>query len=166
MIKTLKLLLNIKIIVAAMVFALIVFAVLVGLLWSSRGKMGSQIPATAMLNIIDAPTQTPIAPAATATQATTPTPTQQAPGQGGNIAIGNYVQVSGTGGEGLRLHQSAGLASDVRYIAIESEVFVVKDGPVEADGYTWWLLQDPYSENATGWGAANYLAIVQNPSSN
>jgi hypothetical protein len=166
MLRTLKVFLNLKIILAGIIFGLIIFAVLVGLLWSSRGKMGSQIPATAMLSVIDAPTETPLAPAVTPTPATTPTPTQQEPMQGGNIAIGDYVQVSGTGGEGLRLHTSAGISSDVRYIAIEAEVFIVKDGPVDADGYIWWLLQDPYSDNATGWGAANYLVVVQNPASN
>jgi hypothetical protein len=166
MIKMLKLFLNFKIILAAIFFALVVFAVLVGLLWSSRGNMGSQMPATAILSVIDAPTETPIAPAVTATPVTSPTPTQLEPVQSDNIAIGNYVQVSGTGGEGLRLHQTAGISSDIRYIAIEAEVFIVKDGPVDADGYTWWLLQDPYSENATGWGAANYLVVVQNPASN
>lgn len=166
MIKTLKLFLNFKIILVAIFFALVVFAVLVGLLWSSRGKTGSQMPATAILSVIDAPTETPIRPADTPTPATTPTPTQQEPVQSGNIAIGDYVQVSGTGGEGLRLHSTAGISSEVHYIAIESEVFIVKDGPVDADGYTWWLLQDPYSENATGWGAANYLTVVQNPASN
>jgi hypothetical protein len=166
MIRILKLFLNFKIILAAIFFALIVFSVLVVLLWSSRGNMGLQIPATAMLSVIKAPTETPIAPVFTPTPITTPTPTQQEPVQGGNIAIGNYVQVSGTGGEGLRLHQNASISSDVRYIAIEAEVFVVKDGPVDADGYTWWLLQDPYSEDAAGWGAANYLVVVQNPASN
>ena len=166
MIKTLKNYLNIKIILAALIFALVVFGVFVGLLWSSRAKMNSQTPATAILNIIDAPTETPLAQLATPTLAETPTATQPVPPQSGDIAIGDYVQVSGTGGDGLRLHKSAGISSEVQYIAIESEVFVVKDGPINADGYIWWLLQDPYSENATGWGVANYLAIVQNPASN
>ncbi len=163
MLRTLKLYLNLKIILAVIFVALVVFAVLVGVLWSSRGKMGSQLPATAMLSIIDAPTETPIMPAYTPTLSITPTPTQAPPVQSGIISIGNYVQVSGTGGEGLRLHQNAGISSEVRYIAIESEVFMVKDGPIDADGYTWWLLQDPYSEGASGWGAANYLAVMQNP---
>jgi len=166
MMKTLKHYLNFKIILAAIIFALVVFGIFVGLLWSSRAKGSSQTPATAILNIIDAPTETPVAQPATPTIAVTPTSTQEVPPQGGDIAIGDYVQVSGTGGDGLRLHKSAGVSSEVQYIAIESEVFVVKDGPMSADGYIWWLLQDPYSENATGWGVANYLAIVQNPASN
>lgn len=166
MIKTLKNYLNLKIILAAILFALVIFGIFVGLLWSSRAKNTPQTPATAILNIIDAPTETPMMQLATPTIATTPTATQPVPSQGGDIAIGDYVQVSGTGGDGLRLHKSAGVSSEVQYIAIESEVFVVKDGPMNADGYVWWLLQDPYSENAAGWGVANYLAIVQNPASN
>jgi len=81
----------------------------------------------------------------------------------GEIKIGDYVQVTGTGGDGLRLHETAGVASKVNYIAIDSEVFIVKDGPVDADGYVWWELQDPYTDDMVGWGVANYLAVVQNP---
>ena len=77
--------------------------------------------------------------------------------------IGDYVQVSGTGGDGLRLHQEAGVSSDVRYIAIEAQLFLVIDGPIVADGYTWWRLQDPYTDNTVGWGVGNYLVIVNNP---
>jgi hypothetical protein len=71
--------------------------------------------------------------------------------------------VSGTGGTGLRLHKEAGVSSEVDYVAIEAEVFLVEDGPLDADGYVWWLLQDPFTDNVVGWGAANYLAVVQNP---
>jgi hypothetical protein len=99
----------------------------------------------------------------TPTQIEKPTSSQQAPPPSGDIVIGDYVQVSGTGGDGLRLHNSAGVSSEVRYIAIEAEVFIVKDGPIDVDGYLWWLLQDPYTDNAVGWGVGNYLVIVQNP---
>ena len=83
----------------------------------------------------------------------TPTSSQPVPPPSSDIAIGDYVQVSGTGGDGLRLHKEAGVSSEVRYIAIESEVFLVKDGPIDTDGYIWWLLQDPYTDNAGGLGS-------------
>ena len=81
----------------------------------------------------------------------------------GPIAIGDFVQVSGTGGDGLRVHASANVSSEVRYVAIESEVFQVKDGPKEGDGYTWWQLEDPYNKTVVGWGVSLYLNAVQNP---
>lgn len=165
MFKILRNLLNIKVILGAIVFAIGVFAVLVGILWTSRAKSITQVPSTAILNIIEAPTGTPLGQITTPTVMPTATPTlsQEIPPASSNITIGNYVQVAGTGGEGLRLHNTAGVASKVNYIAIESELFLVKDGPIDADGYIWWDLQDPYTENAVGWGVANYLIVVQNP---
>ncbi len=163
MFKIFRNLLNIKVIIGAIIFAVGVFTVLVVILWSAKAESINQLPATAILHVIEAATETPIAPKATQTAVPTPTSAEQVPQPSGNIAIGDYVQVTGTGGNGLRLHTQAGVSSEVRYIAIEAEVFVVKDGPIEADGYTWWMLQDPYTENAVGWGAGNYLAIVQNP---
>lgn len=163
MFKILRNLLNFKVILGGIVFALGVFAVLVAFLSASKANSITPIPATAIFHTIEVPTQTPIAPVPTPTLIPTPSSSQAVPPPSGDIAIGNYVQVSGTGGDGLRLHKEAGVSSAVNYIAIEAEVFLVKDGPVNADGYIWWLLQDPYTENAAGWGVGNYLLIVQNP---
>jgi hypothetical protein len=163
MFKIIRNLLNIKVIIGAIIFAVGVFAILVAILWSAKAKNINQVPATAILHVIEAPTVTPLGPIATQTPLATPTSSQQVPPAGGNFATGDYVQVSGTGGDGLRLHKEAGVSSESRYIAIEAEVFLVKDGPIVADGYTWWLLQEPYTENAVGWGVGNYLVVVQNP---
>ena len=163
MFKILRSLLNIKVILGAIVFAIGVFAVLVGILWTAKAKGIIQVPATAILNIIEAPTETPLGQITTPTPALTPTSSQEVPPPSGDIAIGNYVQVSGTGGEGLRLHNTAGVTSKVNDIAIEAELLLIKDGPIDADGYIWWELQDPYTENVVGWGVANYLKVVQNP---
>lgn len=163
MFKILRNLLNIKVILGAIIFGAGVFAVLVGILWSAKAKSISQVPATAILNIIEAPIEPPLEPITTPIPTPSPTTSQQVPPPSGDIAVGNYVQVSGTGGDGLRLHNTAGVSSKVNYIAIEAEVLLVKDGPIDADGYVWWELQDPYTENAVGWGVANYLKVVQNP---
>jgi hypothetical protein len=163
MFKLLRNLLNIKVILGAIVFAIVVFAVLVAVLWSAKVKSIVQVPATAIFHIIEAPTETPLVPIGMATPLPAPTSSQQVPPPSSNIAIGDYVQVSGTGGDGLRLHKEAGVSSEVRYIAIEAQLFLVKDGPIDSDGYIWWLLQDPYTENTEGWGVGNYLVIVQNP---
>jgi len=163
MLKALKTLLNIKVILGAIVFGVGVFAILVGILWTAKAKSITQIPATAILSTIEAPTETPLTPITTQTSTPSPTNSQQLPPPSGDIAIGNYVQVNGTGGDGLRLHNTAEVSSKVNHIAIEAEYFLVKDGPINADGYLWWELQDPYTENIVGWGVANYLKVVQNP---
>jgi hypothetical protein len=163
MFRFLRSLLNFKVVLGALFFGVGVFAVLVGVLWSARAKGNSPIVATAILKIIEAPTQTPLVANVTETPSPTPSSAQQTPLPSGDITIGSYVQVSGTGGDGLRLHDLAGVSSKVNYIAIESEVFLVKDGPIDMDGYIWWQLQDPYTDRAAGWGVANYLVVVQNP---
>jgi hypothetical protein len=163
MLRIIRNLLNIKVIIGAIIFAVGIFAVFMIILWSAKADSITQVPATAILHVIEAATETPLAHRATQTPVPTPTSAEQVPLPSGDIAIGDYVQVSGTGGDGLRLHSEAGVSSDVRYIAIEAEVFLVKDGPIVADGYTWWRLQDPYTENAVGWGVGNYLVIVNNP---
>jgi hypothetical protein len=159
----LRSLFNIKVILGGVIFAIGVFAVFVGVLWSAKANNILQMPATAILNVIEAPTRTAIAPKQTPTPVSIPGSSQQVPPPSGDIAIGDYVQVNGTGGDGLRLHKIAGVSSAVQYVAIDTEVFTVKDGPVEADGYVWWQLQDPYTENAAGWGVSNYLVVVPNP---
>jgi hypothetical protein len=153
---------NLKVVIGGIFFALCIFGALVAILWFAKPKTYSQAPATAILSIIQAPTETPI-PQITLTPTSEPSSSQGVPLPSGPIAIGDYVQVSGTGGDGLRLHATAGVSSEVRYVAIEAEVFLVQEGPNESDGYTWWLLQDPYNEIVVGWGVSNYLSVVQNP---
>lgn len=112
-----------------------------------------------------APTLTPIVPLSTATPVITPTPTAEAlpPPPAGDIGVGLYVQVVGVGVDGLRLRADPGLQGDVRFLGIEAEVFQVKDGPRQLDGYTWWLLVAPYDTTRQGWAVANYLQVIQNP---
>jgi hypothetical protein len=159
--------LNFKVLLGAIFFGVGIFAVLVVILWSAKATDFAEPPSTAILKVIQAATQTPYGFIPTPTASPTPLPSssQAAPTPPGNssIVVGNYVEVSGTGGEGLRLHESAGVSSKVNYVAIESELFLVTGGPIEADGYVWWELEDPYNNNAVGWGVANYLLIVPNP---
>jgi hypothetical protein len=77
---------------------------------------------------------------------------------------GTLVEINGTGGDGLRLREKPGLNENVRFVALESEVFLIKDGPQEAGDYTWWLLEAPYDSKIQGWGVANYLTpVTQDP---
>jgi hypothetical protein len=79
------------------------------------------------------------------------------------IAVGGYVQITGTGGDGLRLRSAPGLTSELLFLGEDAEVFQVRDGPQEANGYTWWYLVAPYDETRAGWAAANFLTIVPPP---
>jgi hypothetical protein len=157
MFRSIRNLLSLKVILGAIFFAICIFMVLLGLLWSAKTKKIVEIPATALLNIIEAATETVPAPTLVASSP------QQTSMPGAEIKIGDYVQVNGTGGDGLRLHATAGMSGEVKYIAIDTEVFIVKEGPIDADGYVWWLLQDPYTNDSVGWGVADYLSIVNNP---
>ncbi len=89
-----------------------------------------------------------------------PTPTFPPPPAGSLIKLNAYVQVVNTGG-GLRLRYEPGLLSEVNYLAVDYEVFVVEDGPREADGMTWWFLVAQADDRRNGWAASNYLQVVR-----
>lgn len=111
------------------------------------------------MTLIPAPTLTPkpIDP----TQTPTPTPTSIFFLPEGVIGVGIYVQVTGTGGAGLRMRGEPGLNTSINFSAMDSEVFLVIDGPVSADGYTWWHLEAPYDRNRNGWSAADFLTPIK-----
>lgn len=138
--------------------ALAIAALLCGLafaaLWLFRPAAASLAP-TAAVTVIPAPSST-----ATPEEAfSTPTASPPAASTGG-IAVGMFVQISGTEGEGLRLRSGPGIGNSPRFLGMDAEVFEVRDGPKVADGYTWWYLVAPYDETRSGWAAANYLAVV------
>jgi hypothetical protein len=154
--------LNLKVIASAIAVAVILFVAVLILLMVLRPSQSPNVVATAILNMI---------PASTATQPfiatpevdNTPTPEIPPTPPPGTIAIGAYVQVSGTGGDGLRIRNQAGLQSEVRFLAMEAEVFQVADGPLDVDSYTWWYIVAPYDQTRSGWAVSNYLAVIQNP---
>jgi hypothetical protein len=114
---------------------------------------------TAIISIIKAPTLTP---SVTQVPLIDQTATQQALSPAG-INIGNYVQITGTGGQGLRLRSGPGKGNPLLFLGFDSEVFLVKDGPQTADDITWWYLVAPYDEKRSGWAASNYLSVVSKP---
>jgi hypothetical protein len=150
-------LLNIWTIAGALAIAgilLIATRIIIGLADPHQGSTVGFIPAD--LTIIAPPTATAI-PQPTATPAGTVTPP---PGQ---FAIGAYVQITGTGTDGLRIRSAPGLNSDTVFRGEESETFQIKDGPKEADGHTWWYVVAPYDSTRAGWAAADFLAVVPSP---
>ncbi len=79
------------------------------------------------------------------------------------VKVGVYIQVIGTGGNGLRLHSEPGASAQTVVIASEDEVFLVVDGPLEKDGHTWWKLEAPYQSERGGWAAAEYFSPIMTP---
>lgn len=150
-------------ILGAIGFGVILLIATLLLLWVTRSTRAPEGMPTAVITAITLPTATQTALPPTPTPPVTPTPVQLLPPAPGNISIDAYVQISGTGGDGLRLRTEPGLGSEVRMLGLEAEVFQVKEGPREADGYNWWYLVGPVDTTRRGWAVANYLAVVQNP---
>jgi hypothetical protein len=77
------------------------------------------------------------------------------------IQINKYVQINGTNGSGLKIRNDPGLNSQMNFLANDSEVFQVVDGPVKKDELVWWKLVTPYDQARTGWAAADYLELIE-----
>ncbi|MBW6471841.1 MAG: hypothetical protein K0B14_01850 [Anaerolineaceae bacterium] len=77
--------------------------------------------------------------------------------------VGEFVQITGTSGEGLRLRSEPGRSFSVNFIGMDAEVFEVIDGPVESDGFIWWYLEAPYDKTRNGWSVDEYLQEVTVP---
>ena len=113
-----------------------------------------------------APADVTLIPASTSTSSAPPTPTidpfAPSPTPTG-LAVGNYAQISGTEGQGLRIRATPGLDGEFVFLGYDSEVFIIKDGPQTVDGYTWWYLAAPYDETRAGWAAADFLTFIPAP---
>jgi hypothetical protein len=141
-------------IIAAIIIA-IVMTVLGILILSILLPPLNSIPIpTAVIAIIPAPTSTP-----TLNPDLFPTQTQEAQNESiDGIRVGIFVQITGTGNGGLRFRSSPGTANDTLFIASESEVFEVKEGPIAKDNFIWWYLAAPYDTSRSGWAVAQYLS--------
>ncbi len=104
---------------------------------------------------------TPTLKSITPTITPSPTPTSIFFLPEGVIGVGAYVQVIGTEGAGLRMRADPGLDTAIKFTAMDAEVFLVIDGPVEIDGYTWWHLEAPYDQTRSGWSAGDFLTPIE-----
>jgi hypothetical protein len=59
------------------------------------------------------------------------------------------------------MRSEPGLDGAIEFSALDSEVFLVIDGPVEEDGYQWWHLEAPYDGTRNGWSAGDFLAPIE-----
>lgn len=150
-----------RIILIGIGVALLLLALFIGGIMLLRRPLASAAQTTAVVTILPAPTLTPtlqlptsLTPGANANQ----TPMPVAPGE---IGVGSYIKIVGTGGDGLRLRADPGKNGTPLFLGMDEEVFEVKDGPREADNLTWWYLVSNYDPNRAGWAASEYLEVVK-----
>lgn len=150
------------VLVGALAVACLLSLVTLGALWWGRLSRPAGAPSTAVLEIVPALPHTPTPDLAAQDPQLE---LEETPGASpnGDLTVGAYVQVAGTGGDGLRLRDQPGLNSNILLVASEAEVFQVDQGPVELDGYIWWHLVGPFDPSRQGWAVARFLQIVQNP---
>ncbi len=79
------------------------------------------------------------------------------------MRVGDYVEVVGTGGEGLRLRNAPAINADVNLLAYDNEVFQIRQGPQDADGHTWYELISPSDSTRKGWAVADFLQEAASP---
>src|SRR6476620_3780320 len=100
-------------------FLLLITAVSIGLTSARQNDQVGFAPAD--LTVIPAPTSTSNVPPTATIDPFAPTAAPT------GIAIGNYVQISGTEGQGLRIRSEPGLNGNAEFLGYDSEVFVIKD---------------------------------------
>lgn len=122
-----------------------------------------EAPPTSVMNIIPELTSTPYS--ATASPTFIPTATENIPPSPlpGMIGVGTTVQIFGTEGEGLNIRGEPGLGTEIVFLAFDSEIFEVSEGPLVIDQITWWFLVTSFNAERSGWAASNYLTLVANP---
>ena len=127
------------------------------LIYYSRPPRVKVVAVTAALTVIpSSSTVTPTSMQTLPTDQPVITPTLQP----GSIGVGVFVQVSGTGGDGLRLRRGPGLSSEMQFLGLDGELFQVGDGPVDQDGYTWWFVVGSYDETRQGWAVSDFLEVL------
>jgi len=107
----------------------------------------------AALTVIPAPLTTPT-PAIVAEEPTL------APSSAHVVEKGAYVQIRGTGGDGLRLRDMPSLSANIKYLGMDDETFIIIDGPSLQDGFTWWHLESPSDQIRNGWAVSDYLQAI------
>lgn len=154
-------LLTIEVIIGAVVIGGGLFFSLAFLLNSSRPTRVPVGVVTAALTVVPLPTASPTLPPS---PQVTLVETNTAPTAGSSeLQLGSFVQVSGTGGLGLRLRSNPGLDFEPVYVGMEDEIFRIEDGPQSANDYIWWYLVAPFDPERNGWAVSNYLQPVQEP---
>ena len=155
---TARQLFNRWVILGAILFAgLLILIAAVSIGWTTPLQSSTVGFAPADLTVIPVSTSTSSAPPTPTIDPFAPSPTPT------GLAPGNYVQITGTEGQGLRIRATPGLDGEFVFLGYDSEVFVIKDGPQTVDGYVWWYLVAPYDDTRAGWAAADFLSFIPSP---
>jgi hypothetical protein len=113
----------------------------------------------AVMTLLPGPTSTVLFPPTATVNVYIPTATPRP----GDLAVGLYVQIKGTEGQGLRIRSAPGLDGEMVFLGYDSEVFLIKDGPIQKNEYTWWYLVAPYDAARAGWAASDFLSYISSP---
>lgn len=148
------------VLVVSIGLAVVLLAAIFAIIWSSLPQGETPLMPTPALTVIPAPTATLAPTVSTISITPSATSTLTVGGTGSEIQVGVYVQISGTGGDGLRLRAGPGTDNEPIFLGREAEVFLVKDGPKEGSGYTWFFLEAPYDTTRSGWAVSNYLQVI------
>ena len=77
------------------------------------------------------------------------------------LTVGVRVIVANVGDQELNVRTVAGVtSSEILFRSAEGTEFTIVEGPQQADGFTWWRIQDPISQQS-GWAVANYLQVLE-----
>ena len=75
------------------------------------------------------------------------------------LSVGERVVVANVGDQELNVRNVPGVTtSEVLFRSVEGTEFSIIEGPQQADGFTWWRIQDS-STQQSGWAVANYLEV-------
>jgi hypothetical protein len=145
-------------IVVGTVLGVILTVVLLGAGYFTRSSSYAVPAESPAITIVFPPTATATSfiPTATPQPTDTPTPVPPPIAQDG-IQVGSLVEITGTEGDGLRLREEPSLDGRITFLGLENEVFEVREGPRQVDGYEWWYLSNPYNREKEGWAVANYI---------
>lgn len=78
----------------------------------------------------------------------------------GVFTVGVKVEISGTGGDGLRMREGPGTDSQVLYLAREGEDCIILEGPQIDENLIWWKIQSLEEETKTGWSVQTYMTTI------
>jgi hypothetical protein len=76
------------------------------------------------------------------------------------IGVGKTVIVNSKE-SGLNIRSAPGtFNTQVLFVTDDGTLFTVVDGPAQADGFTWWKIQNPADGTQSGWAASVFLQIA------
>ncbi|MEM8859021.1 MAG: hypothetical protein AAGD96_11910 [Chloroflexota bacterium] len=105
------------------------------------------------------PTETPIIPTPTSIPTFTPSPTPNLLIAPEEVTSGFFAEVANTAAVNFR--NGFGSSNAIISILDEGTVALVIDGPVDADGFSWWNLE--LEDSSKGWVAGEYLVPSGEP---